>query len=556
MKHFFLRILFILFLGTSPLVASASAIIGSTEPTQWLNNAELLGINAEGVSTAVATTLSATKSTILDTIGNALISIAQEQAANAIVSWVNGGFEDTPLIIGDPEKFIKQKGLDAVKANLSFIPKDSLFGDSIFSALVGGSKDISIGSQLAALSKDTFTSAIQDEICSDESLNDLAEEDISTESNSSDEEAVADKKEQLFDYYCNGDPGKDKEIAARLNDYSNERPSMNSFLAVAGGRNEYTRTTKALEASKLYQGKKEDLATKDIFGGAGAVSQKICNEYLKDDAGKNTSTCLSETTITPGASVQDMLSKAASAGIDRLTSITGDGALSGLVTTLATSFLKKGFNSAVSSLTSSGSSGGANSSTVTSSKGPAAQDLTNDPDKKQNITTPMMKQLTSYEKSLDDLEVIDNDYLSDIASYEGRLYSIKSCYDSLVADYPTLANSSQVTSGYAFYDGRMQRVGTIKNPLIKEKKSVAAAKNLVTQTKSQLDESKSSQEMSSIFNAYQSEVEKQNLPATGDSIRRKGEYQKNKSESSRDDELKTQESNCTQLRNQQGTYGG
>ena len=118
------------------LTFAGGATGGAIEPTQILNNIELIGVNISDASTALSTNLDMVKNTILDPIANGLITNAMEQATDDILSWANGGFDgEQPLIVSNPEKYIKNKGASEAKRALKGIPEDSIFGNSIFSSL-------------------------------------------------------------------------------------------------------------------------------------------------------------------------------------------------------------------------------------------------------------------------------------------------------------------------------------------------------------------------------------------------------------------------------------
>ena len=104
MKKIIIAFVFLFQIGTALPTHAASAVAGALEPTQWLNNIELVATNLTSGEIALSTGLDMVKNTILDPIANQLIAAALEQGSNDIIAWANGGFEGEPLIIGNPEK--------------------------------------------------------------------------------------------------------------------------------------------------------------------------------------------------------------------------------------------------------------------------------------------------------------------------------------------------------------------------------------------------------------------------------------------------------------------
>ena len=89
------------------------------------------------IATAASTGQDMLKNVVLDPIANALISSTLKGTSNSILGWASGGFGGAdPLIVSNPESFINNRGLEAVRGSLSQIPTDSVFGDSIFNSVL------------------------------------------------------------------------------------------------------------------------------------------------------------------------------------------------------------------------------------------------------------------------------------------------------------------------------------------------------------------------------------------------------------------------------------
>lgn len=96
-----------------PQVAEAAAVAGALEPTQILNNIELLAINAFDSITAAATPVTAAmtsnnwlKDVGLDGIAWSLAKSILSSMTSSIVKWVNSGFKGSPAFVQDISKHL------------------------------------------------------------------------------------------------------------------------------------------------------------------------------------------------------------------------------------------------------------------------------------------------------------------------------------------------------------------------------------------------------------------------------------------------------------------
>ena len=128
---------------------------------------ELAATNISDASVDINTDIQTVNETITIPLVTGMINIAQQKMADDIVAWANGGFKGQPLIISNPEKYIKDAGLTEAKLALKNIPTDSVYGDSIFASVVDQYKDSDLKAQLEELSKSTVPATIQENICDD-----------------------------------------------------------------------------------------------------------------------------------------------------------------------------------------------------------------------------------------------------------------------------------------------------------------------------------------------------------------------------------------------------
>ena len=510
-------------LGTT---RAASLVAGALEPTQILNNIELLAVNVSDALTAVSTDLVAVKRTILDPIGNVLIAIAQQKAATDILSWANGGFQGkNSLVISSPEKFINSKGLDTVKGLLGGIKPNSSYGDSILGTVISNVKYSDTNSQLASLSQSAVPSIVQKNVCDEATLNNTARYDVTDENGNVDQAAFTARKKELYARLCVGDPNKDPKLASTLTQVNKQNPSLggwDAWLATTGGDNQYRTNTQSAIIIGKAQEEKKLATTNQLNQGGGVASETKCIKKNADGV-----TCADEQIVTPSGTVQKSLSGSVTAGLDRLNSLQGDGALSALLTGFATKFIMKGINNALSGVLSNSP----NSSTGTNrtTKGPNIQDLTTDPDTKAAITGPMMKMFNSSTKSLTTLKSLDEAYLNSIDAYDAKVTAIKSCYDALVLADPSLEGTAKVVRATNFYNNRKEQIVNTQNDIRPELKLVGEALEFIINTSNSIRNSNSTQEISTIFNDYQNQVETRKYPGVYSEAQRRGEYARNKS---------------------------
>jgi hypothetical protein len=511
-----------------------------------LNNFELVGINISDLDTAVSSNLSMIYETISQPIITGLINVAQQKMADDIIAWANGGFKGQPLIISNPEKYINDAGLKEAKLALSKIPSDSIYGDSIFSALVDEYKDIDLGTELASLSKSEIPSILQENICSDEELTSLALEEVQNDDGTYSDTDLADKKAELYEYVCEGDPNTDPEVAAKLSDLNEQRPSLSGWdgwLALTGGENPYTKKELAQNKIEDKVEKEKEIKTKEVYDGASAVSQTYCDEYAPVETEGEEPVCISESTLTPGDAVASALERAANSGIDRLTNLTGEG-LSGLITTIALQKLTGGLNTAFKVTLSDG---GANIGVITRTTSAPKQDLAGNPDTKAQILSPMTKQFDTYVEKLDRLEVTDRDYLIAVNAYENKITEGRSCYDSLVASGAMSPEDSRIVEAYSFYDNRQNKVDAIKGVIVPEMNLIAEAKNFVTTTKNRVNASNSTQEISTIFSDYSAAIISRKYPEPQTEATRRGQYLKDSADARNDKQIDTYLTTCNSM---------
>lgn len=558
MKYFLIIIVCLTLTITAPKEAYAGGVIGATFPQQLIDNIEFVSMTIADNATAISTDLSAINDTIGEPVVTMMINLAQQQAANDIVAWANGGFEGDPLIITDPKSYFKNTGQAALKGALDDIPVESIYGDSIFGSLYEEYKDKDLKAEIEALAKSEIPSYIQSQFCTDEKLTELATSDVMDSEGNYLEEDMTARKQELYAYACEGDP-EEPEQAAKLADLEEQIPDLGGldiilFRTVARD-NPYDKSKQFDALAKEEKAKEEENAKKEVYEGAAPISQTECVERAEPTRDGEEGRCLKRATLSPGESVASALEQAANSGIDRLTNLQDNG-LTSLLTSLAVARLSQGLNKA---FRSSQEGSGSNTGTVVTTTSPPKQDLEGDPDTKQSILTPILAQLNKYTEILTKLEATDRMYLAEVNAYEAKISEGRSCYDGLIENGFANPDDQQITSAYDFYADRQGKIDTIKNVLVPELRLIAQARAFVTDTTNKIKNSNSTQEISSLFSKYTSELNSKKYPTAQIEGTRRADYTKNKAGVESADEVRqisNYQNRCIQIQSAANTGSG
>ncbi len=544
MKYFFSFLLVLSFLFETHRV-HASAVAGALEPTQLLNLAELIPIDIASAATALSTQLLQYKVTIMDPLGDVLIAAIQLQTSNGIINLINGGFNGSSLIIGDQRGYVDQQGLNAVKIGLGAIASQQggAYSDSLLSSLTDNFKSFSITTKLQSINQSAIPSIVQRNACDDAALSQLAKEDLSSQGTYTQAEYTA-RKQYFYQQFCTGN-ASDPATAAALKRLQAARPNIggwDSWLALTGGDNPYTKAVEANLALDEEVDEEEEEAENDLANGRGLISQKDClvraptNTEGESYSNEEDAPCISDVILNPAGLLQDSLTKAENAGLDRLGNIQGWGALVQSLSSIAG--LLGGARS------TGGNRSVANTSTSSSTSTAVVNDLAADPTTRATIVDPMNTLLTNAEKTLTDLRTTDELLLSDMASYESRLNEVKACYDEV---------SPGDGSFSAFYQNRLAILSGLQNKVDSDFTGITSAGNAITTLRNVLQTSQSSTQIQNAFFAYQNTVA--TLPDYTTLAQRKADYATNKSRATADmgsnGELTRFGSRCENMRAQQ-----
>lgn len=533
MKYTLVALTLLLQLSSVTNARAASLVAGALEPTQWLNQFQLLFINAADYYASVQQAMSTYDTTIGRPLATAMITVAQQQAASDIINWANGNFTENSLIIADPEKYIKDQGLAAARSALRDIPVESIYGGTIFESIYQQYRDTdgsTLEEKLASIARSEVPGLIQENLCNDEEITRLALQDVENNDGTYAIDELNARKEELYAYACEGDPN-DPDQAQKLSDLNEQNSSIGGWDAFGAliTDNAYTKKTLSLNEVKAKVDTEKDQTDKDLHYGTGPASKTDCFEISDNVAEGEEPYCTDEQITTPSKSVDTALSAAANSGLERLTNLT-EGGLTSLLTTMAIQKLTKGLRAEFidESKKVNVSTGG------TSVTKPRKPDLLGDPRTKASILSPLIKQLDSFATSLLSLKETDKTYLSDLVTYESAVEASRSCYDSLIDAGTLTPEDPKAIEAYEVFDNRQEKIDRVRATIVPELKKIDDAKKLVDDTRAKLDKASSTTEINEIYGDYTYALDINKYPDNQADAQRRGEYMKNKNDSKAD----------------------
>jgi hypothetical protein len=161
----------------------------------------------------------------------------------------------------------------------------------------------------------------------------------------------------------------------------------------------------------------------------------------------------------------------------------------------------------------------------------------------------MYAQLSQHRDALTKLVVTDGLYLADIAVYETKIQSVKSCYNALNTDFPTLAGNSSITAGLTYAASRQTAINTQRIVLASERASSTAGITFIDSVKMAEDQATTWDQIQQAFQDYQNKVNAGILPSLLAYSARDSDYQTNAQNISLDQtNINSQLSTCASLR--------
>ena len=532
----------------------------STQLQQYAKDV-IIGSNT-GI-TAVQTTLTAVNETIVKPMKTAMTIMSIAQSAKMIKNLVTGSLGTQPLLIANPEKYINNAGAQIAKGGIGSIARNGgIFSDSILGSLVSSyqTEFSPLSGKLAQIGKSSLPSIIQNNICGDASLTNLATQNAASINANYTEADVASQRQQLYNYACSGDPTSDKQLASRLQNLSQQNPSLgglDSILAISSGDNPYTQRELSKIAIDQAVAEREEAVAADIDRSGGLISPSEC--ILRETVDENgdeyedieEAPCLERQITQTGSAIKSLYESALNSGNETLQSLIGTN--SGLVGAVFDGIgLFNGISSAISGITGAlgggtcgggvggnvtfttpRSAGGGGGLPVTVSSGinrPVTTASTNNtnqfannPQLRNDLILVPRRQLTTHLESINTLKESDDKYLTKLAFYDGQLSLMKGCYANLVTNYQ-IAVTPQISSAYNYADSVTASNATKRAGIQNELGLVSTTRTLINNTISSMDQAISSESLLAIFTNYQNQIDIQGLPGLTSGGQREGDY--------------------------------
>lgn len=501
---------------------------------------------SQNTITAFQTTRTAINDTVLIPMRDAMTLLKIAQDGEYINNLVRGSLGTEPLLVANPELYLRNQGLGVARSALGDIAsQNSFYGDSVMGSLIDTFtyKYSDLSTKLDIINESSIPSAIQNNICGDADLTRLATEQLDAIGEDYTSVDIAAKKTELYDFACNGDPNNDPALAKRLNSLNEQNPSIggwDSWLLMTSGDNPYSQSVRsALEISEAER-KRVEAKAADLASGGGVRSQTECISRAPfDENGEpyinpEDAPCLIDEITQTGSVVNSALQNAINSPLDTLISSFGSGAGSLISQAFSTINLVAGISGALGSISGNigGGTGGVtvqtglpfrrpNTPTTVTSVSSNTSDLNSAA--KNNLLSVPTQQLNFHQSSLDSLQTTNSNYLSKLTYYQGQLDSTKSCYNNLASTY-SLSSDTWVVSYNTYYNTESTNNTAIRNRLQAEINLIATTAQLISSTLTAMRGTNSSQELLSVWQKYQDTVSTQGLPTINDGPAREGEY--------------------------------
>ncbi len=510
-------------------------------------------------STVTNTAFSATKNMndqVLDPLGNALIGLAQIQQQVNTMNLIMGSLGGNSLLIKNPEQWIKNKGLNSVRINIGNISQQSgTYSSSILGSVVNTYRGTSnLQNTLASLGNSSIPNIVQNNLCKDASLSNIAKNNLMKTDGTYDLEAFKNRKQDLFNSLCVGNPNTSIALSRQLTEVGKQRPDiagLDSLLAVSFGDNEYTRSVRAQLLIAEDKAKKEKAAEDNINRGGGVADATKCDQYatvgdldgkgyetdgsgssLVDNAGNrirggsvaNLIPCIRESITKSGSVLNSAFQEAINAPLKKLQNTFGPGTFKSLGSILQIAASTKNLFDTTSQLVSSvdqllsDSPSIGNYSRVTypstgsySTVTYQTQDLTS-PARQAETSDTVRVPLQAHFTSLTSLESTERNFLAELAGYQNSIQTIKICYETLGEDF-NLQNDSRIISAFSFTSNKLAVIQSTQAESNKNLNSISTTRTLINNTLVAVTASKSTGEITTLFTDYQKKVDAQGLPS-------------------------------------------
>lgn len=309
MKKLFILLMFVVFVSPTNGFASG-AVAGATEPTQLLNKI-ILGVQ-QGIQTAskVANIAMKVKQVVTDPMTALFGSNAGKQIENETRRWLMSGFEGNPLIVQNPEAYVKNSYTNALRNEIAKLEMQRTPATQgiIISLIKQRRAELT---KAPAEVKSNVPSIIQKDLCENGGIERLVENEVGGAIQLSGEGNNADRVTELYNELCLADPntkeGAEKLLAVET---SGSYFTWDAFLARTGGDNEFANSAKTIQEVARRAAEKGSLAAEKSKSGYLPDEKCIETVPLKDDDGNPMPgvepQCVASEVLKPGDTVADL----------------------------------------------------------------------------------------------------------------------------------------------------------------------------------------------------------------------------------------------------------
>lgn len=517
MKHFFITS-FLLVSILFSTVQTSHAVFPTFDALQYATQipqyAKDIINTAANVATQVNTYYTFLQSSVLDPLATALVIATQLQQQNNTINLITGSLGGNSLLVQNPEQWIKNKGLNSVRINIGDVSQQNgTYSSSILGSIINtyrGSSDLR--STLNSLGNSSIPNIVQNNLCKDTSLSNVAKNDVMKSDGTYDLEAFQNRKQDLFNSLCVGNPSVNIQLGQRLTAVGKQRPDvagMDSLLAVSFGDNEYSRSVKAQTAIAKEKEAKEEAAINDLNRGGGIASATKCDQPVAaEESGISNIPCRIELITNAGSILNDAFLESVNGSLKNGLEGIGPGAGQNLASLLRIFTSARGLLNP-SDKTPVGTS-------------PPAQDITSPAEQKETsdfVRSPLKAHLSS----LNSLENTERGFSAELSAYQNTIQSVQKCYEDLVKDYNNAGGDPRVISALGFTSGKLTVIANTKTESTKNLNSINTTRTLINDTLVSVSASNSTMEITRLFTDYQKKIEDQRLPSLSSAPRREGD---------------------------------
>ncbi len=518
MKHFFITSAFfftVLFSTVQTTHAQYVVFDPQAEITRYLQLAEDFISAASAVATEFYAYTGFLQDTVLDPLGNGLIALAQIQQQTNTINLITGSLGGNSLLVQNPEQWVQNKGLNSVRVNIGDISQQNgTYSSSILGSVINSYRGSSnLTSVLGSLGNSSIPNIVQNNLCKDASLSNVAKNDVMKSDGTYDLEAYQNRKQDLFNSLCVGNPTINIPLARKLEAVGKQRPDIagtDSLLAVSFGDNEYNRSVRTQVAIAEDKAKKEKAAEADLNRGGGIASATKCDQPATADGSDIANVpCRVETITNTGSALSSAFQEALNAPLKKLESTFGSGIFNSL-----SSILQVVASTRQLSDISPGNSNQASLNQIQDLDTPSKQTET-----ASTVQTPLQAHLTS----LNSLEGTERSFLAELAGYQNSIQTIQVCYEKLGEDF-NLKNDPRVVSALSFTSNKLAVIQSTQAESTKNLNGINTTRTLINDTLVAVAASKSTGEITTLFSDYQKKVEDQGLPSLSAASKRQADF--------------------------------